>query len=178
MRVCDSCLLVALLACMLAVGCSDEVDVPCEPDCTNRHCGLDPLCGESCGICATNEDCTEAGVCECNNVTCNDLCCTSGQVCHQDACCLPDCTDKQCGGDGCGGSCGDCSDGFVCNAEGQCVEESQFAHEYQCITAGGSHLSSDHYRLKLFIAPTQPVGSGSSQSYRIRFGPGSINAPQ
>jgi hypothetical protein len=28
--------------------------------------------------------------------------------------CVPDCTDKECGSDGCGGSCGDCTNGDVC----------------------------------------------------------------
>ncbi len=34
--------------------------------------------------------------------------------------CTPDCTGKECGDDGCGGSCGTCEDGFVCQ-DGQCV---------------------------------------------------------
>jgi len=36
-------------------------------------------------------------------------------------CCFPDCGSKVCGDDGCGGSCGVCDDGFVCN-EGTCGE--------------------------------------------------------
>jgi len=35
--------------------------------------------------------------------------------------CEPDCTDKACGDDGCGGSCGDCEAGTECNPTGQCV---------------------------------------------------------
>jgi hypothetical protein len=35
--------------------------------------------------------------------------------------CTPDCTGKDCGSDGCGGSCGDCSNGQVCDASGACV---------------------------------------------------------
>jgi LruC domain-containing protein len=31
--------------------------------------------------------------------------------------CEADCDDKECGSDGCGGSCGDCDDGFTCNSE-------------------------------------------------------------
>lgn len=34
--------------------------------------------------------------------------------------CNPDCTDRACGGDGCGGSCGTCSGGDTCDAVGQC----------------------------------------------------------
>ncbi len=35
--------------------------------------------------------------------------------------CTPNCTNKQCGGDGCGGSCGTCTSG-ICNSTGNCVE--------------------------------------------------------
>ncbi|MBW2990786.1 hypothetical protein KY348_03710 [Candidatus Woesearchaeota archaeon] len=34
--------------------------------------------------------------------------------------CIPDCVGKECGGDGCGGSCGSCSGGETCQ-NGQCV---------------------------------------------------------
>ena len=34
--------------------------------------------------------------------------------------CTPDCTDKECGDDGCFGSCGECSEGFSCLPEGTC----------------------------------------------------------
>jgi hypothetical protein len=36
--------------------------------------------------------------------------------------CEPDCTEKECGKDGCGGSCGDCEQGFECTADGLCLE--------------------------------------------------------
>ena len=35
-------------------------------------------------------------------------------------CCTPSCDGLECGADGCGGSCGDCEDGSLCNAEGLC----------------------------------------------------------
>ena len=38
--------------------------------------------------------------------------------------CTPDCEDKQCGSDGCGGSCGDCDDGDPCNGVETCDEGS------------------------------------------------------
>jgi len=34
--------------------------------------------------------------------------------------CTPNCAGKQCGDDGCGGSCGTCEDGFFCNQEYSC----------------------------------------------------------
>ena len=36
--------------------------------------------------------------------------------------CLSSCADKDCGDDGCGGNCGVCSDGTVCDPDGQCVD--------------------------------------------------------
>ncbi len=39
--------------------------------------------------------------------------------------CEPDCEGVECGSDGCGGSCGGCSGGMVCNYAGQCVEEGE-----------------------------------------------------
>ena len=36
--------------------------------------------------------------------------------------CVPNCTGLQCGGDGCGGSCGTCPGNQSCNANGQCGE--------------------------------------------------------
>gem|GEM_PF-603943 len=42
----------------------------------------------------------------------------------QNATCTPNCAGKECGSDGCSGSCGDCSSygaGYTCNATGRCV---------------------------------------------------------
>lgn len=35
--------------------------------------------------------------------------------------CVPDCAGKQCGDDGCGGTCGDCADSDICGADFTCV---------------------------------------------------------
>jgi len=36
---------------------------PCESGCEARVCGLDPVCGESCGRCPTGQTCTSQGTC-------------------------------------------------------------------------------------------------------------------
>ena len=36
--------------------------------------------------------------------------------------CLSDCEGKECGDDGCGGSCGECEAGFTCEPDGTCFE--------------------------------------------------------
>ena len=44
-------------------GCGGE-SAECQPDCLGRVCGLDPVCGESCGECTgETEYCTEVGLC-------------------------------------------------------------------------------------------------------------------
>ena len=59
----------------------------------------------------------------CNNVSCGD--CGVGFVCGSSATCVPfpckpDCSKgKQCGSDGCGGSCGSCKGGYVCYGDTQ-----------------------------------------------------------
>ncbi len=40
-----------------------DMGPPCEPDCTGLQCGLDPLCGESCGDCLTTQACGNGGQC-------------------------------------------------------------------------------------------------------------------
>ncbi len=37
-----------------------------------------------------------------------------------EATCVPDCGDRECGDDGCGGSCGECGPGFQCGPTGAC----------------------------------------------------------
>ena len=87
----------------------DVVDPPdCETACANKECGDGGVAGCNCGVCAEGLTCNETtGMCE-------DIC-------------VPDCTGKQCGPDGCGGSCGLCPcvgcppDATICNeTTGQC----------------------------------------------------------
>lgn len=50
--------------------------------------------------------------------------CANGQACDgagQCVMCTPDCTNKMCGDNGCGGSCGTCTGQLTCNGAGQCV---------------------------------------------------------
>ena len=81
-------------------GCGDDVGSPgkknilchCDPVCTPGVCDVDDSCGGLCG-CGEMGTCVE-GACVCNGV--------------------PDCTNRECGDDGCGGSCGDCAGGLSC----------------------------------------------------------------
>ena len=68
-----------------------------------------------------------------SNGSCNTLLCKAGAgwdgptgngtpngAALKSTTCTPTCVGKQCGGDGCGGSCGTCASGQVCSANGTC----------------------------------------------------------
>ena len=120
-----------------------DADVPevCTPECVGKVCGPDG-CGGSCGTCAgarlceqgacvCPEECSPSGKKECvddtHYRTCGDLnsddClewttspCTEGDTCHDEGICdcTPSCAGKECGDNGCGGSCGGCTNGKTC----------------------------------------------------------------
>lgn len=85
-----------------------DVPLPCVPvtcETLGFNCGaIDDQCGNtlSCGLCTPPNACGAGG---------------NAQVCG----CSPDCEDKTCGDDGCGGVCGACEDPTPnCNGEGVC----------------------------------------------------------
>ena len=67
-------------------------------------------------------------------------------------CCATDCTDKECGDDGCGGSCGECGEGLVCQW-GKCLDTT--AATYKLIPAGEFIMGS-------------PDGSGATPAEKCR----------
>ncbi len=72
------------------------------------------MCGGSSGSCYCDDYCFDAGDC------CADICdhCDMYLQCG----CEPSCDGKECGDDGCYGSCGSCGPGFGCNPAGMCEE--------------------------------------------------------
>jgi sugar lactone lactonase YvrE len=95
-----------------AQGCCDlgTLAYCAEGQLVKKDCGQEPACGWS--------EATGAYACG-----------TAGQPDPSGALpklcpwvCMPDCTDKQCGPDGCGGSCGACEKGQVCTDTFQCVD--------------------------------------------------------
>jgi len=81
--------------------------------CTAGQCGDESI--ENC--CENDLDCDD------NNPCTTEVCYTS-QCLYQNVndCCEPDCASKQCGDDGCGGSCGSCEDDQICSTGGLCTE--------------------------------------------------------
>lgn len=49
------------------------------------------------------------------------MCSNELAVCVDGVCCIADCAGRQCGDDGCGGSCGTCTGDDACSFNGQCV---------------------------------------------------------
>ena len=49
-------------------------------------------------------------------------------VCADESC-QPSCIGKECGPDGCGGSCGSCLEDSLCNADQTCISEFNFAYQ-------------------------------------------------
>lgn len=128
---------------------SDCFPQDCVPDCSGLDCGLDPVCGSSCGTCDGGKTC-QTGQCiqvhpncptdkDCSGLdcgpdpVCGESCgecddgegCQSGQCVQVDPDCPEDrdCTDISCGPDPvCGESCGICDFGANCQ-DGQCISE-------------------------------------------------------
>ena len=118
-------------------------DDTCTPDCTDKECGEDG-CDGSCGVCNNPPNDTWCydeiiltkyidadGVCNsgvCIYKTYNTDCengCEDGKCLD----CVPDCTDKECGSDGCGGSCGDC---IGCNGIDNMLCNNGICQQYPC----------------------------------------------
>ena len=104
----------------------------CVPSCAGKECGPDG-CGQTCGACPAMSDC-EDGICVCPYEICENTCCEFGQVCSAGLCCTPDCVGKNCGSDGCSGTCGTCPGANDVCQDGVCV----------CIpTCAGKECGSD-----------------------------------
>ncbi|TNF34233.1 MAG: hypothetical protein EP329_07475, partial [Deltaproteobacteria bacterium] len=91
----------------LAAGCGSDpgagTDTTCVPECGDRVCGFDPVCGTSCGICAAGAPCDDGQcVAACVPKTCAEVGVTCGAA-----------------DDGCGGTlaCDLCAPGTRCEGD-------------------------------------------------------------
>ena len=155
----------------------------CVPNCSGKTCG-DDGCGGSCGSCTGRTQC-EKGKCACRHdckageskclgsgsyERCEqdtDGCryfksqnCKSGQVCKNGSCCASACGTKECGPDGCGGSCGTCSKRASCTS-GKCV------CKHECAENAGQCIGTGSYKECLkdtggcrYWAPVKACGKG------------------
>lgn len=82
----------------------------------SANCGA---CGVRCSACQV----CSGGQCVSNGDLCCGVRCRKGSTCiagQCDATCAPRCQGKQCGDDGCGGSCGTCAANQICANGGKC----------------------------------------------------------
>lgn len=100
--------------------CADGQCSPPPPRCGDDACNGDEDCGTcpaDCGNCcgdgacdAANENCATCPAdCDCEG---DDRCDAQAQMCEA---CAPQCAGRECGADGCGGTCGDCAEGVDCD---------------------------------------------------------------
>jgi hypothetical protein len=96
-------------------GCND-----CEAECsTSNNC--EPDCGCPSGLEACSSGCSDTSTDRFNCGACGAVCVGSRSVCTNSMCsCTPDCTGRECGDDGCGGSCGSCDMSVCDSVDGTC----------------------------------------------------------
>ena len=104
---------------------SNELPPPEEPEEPEEPGGQEePVYEENCSelngeVCQVDWTCNQTEV----ETPDTNFCCLG--ICEAPADCVPNCTDMQCGGDGCGGSCGNCtidfSSEFYCDSEFICI---------------------------------------------------------
>lgn len=110
--------------------CEGQVCVPLEFFCEGieiHQCNDAGSGSEFVLTCDDDIDCT-IDACfdgECSNKPSSPSCCVpecgEGLECKDFQCtCKPDCSDKECGSDGCGGSCGECKKQYKCSS-GKCL---------------------------------------------------------
>ncbi len=125
----------------------------CTPDCGDRECGMDPVCGTlSCGTCsAPTPSCNAQGMCVVD--------------------CTPNCTERECGPDPeCQTSCGTCSEPTPdCNALGVCVGE--------CIPDCGNHVCGMDPECGTLSCGTCPAGETCTGAGQCQAGPVTDECP-
>lgn len=165
-------LLSAALGCMVAAACSVQPSAACR---SASDCGAGWSCfaGECRKLCNRNQDCWPPAV-GCVEGICRIMppraCTTDGEcadtastdVCTVDQICV------------CGAAGMPCLLGQICGASG-CYELNVGPQAFG-LTAGGGASTSEHYRLRLFVAPLSPVGATTSDNYRLRLGPATLGA--
>ncbi len=93
----------------------------CPVDC-GQCCG-DGVCrpehGEHCGTCLADCGCADDERCDVGDRVCVEAC-------------VPDCGGRECGPDGCNGSCGGCDGDAVCNGAGECQDLPAACGDAEC----------------------------------------------
>ena len=101
-------------------GTCGTVTNNCQQPVECGSCACDPACG-ACLTCQERGP-KAPGACVTDAAQQGQSCGSDGKVCQPDGtcACVPACFDKDCGPDGCGGSCGACGNDQVCTTADQC----------------------------------------------------------
>jgi len=115
-----------------AVSCLEEGGFHVEPCAGSKHCDQGQCVPQKCTPGEPLCDGALATVCDewgGGPAPGGQDCEAAGTFCVDGECivCYPNCFGKMCGGDGCGGTCGDCNDGDVCTID-SCEEEIFVCH--------------------------------------------------
>lgn len=114
--------------------CLHDADCP-GGICVNQTCKADPCkngvkggdetgvdCGGHCAPCPVGKGCSGPSDCQTGHCAWG-VCCTPNECgsCYE-PCCVPKCSGRECGDDGCGGSCGTCDAVDDCDTQsGECL---------------------------------------------------------
>ena len=101
--------------------------------CVDGHCQYQ--CVEGASYC--DGVCTSLSSDPLNCGACGNVCSGPNPSCYQGTCshCTPNCPERWCGGDGCGGECA-CPSGTYCESDGWCYDENPCAFPF--ILCGGA----------------------------------------
>ncbi len=92
--------------------------------CTTGEVCRGGVCGGGGAVVCDDENACTVDACDpavgCAPVPVEERAPCPGGVCSDGACCAPDCDGRECGDDGCGGTCGACEDGAECLDGGIC----------------------------------------------------------
>lgn len=110
-------------------GASGE-DSSCTPDCIDRECGPDPVCGESCGNCKAGYDCVSGACISATPIKANSDTCSDDSECASDNCGENLLGERHCYGDS--GPNEICSDSFDC-ASGVCMGDTILGSSMICV---------------------------------------------
>ena len=173
--------------------CVTPFCLPEEPGCDSNSvvvCNATGTEWVSVQVCGENQYCVDAAcqdqICEpgalfCEGpllLTCNDMgsaiidevdCSDDGLYCSGGECvnCQPECTGKECGDDGCGGTCGSCPDNTPC-VGGFCPNPCELA-EYEGGSQGCEFWSLDLDNIeggqyeKIGLVVAVPAGNGAAE---------------
>lgn len=109
----------------------ESCPVPCEEDPSKKMCVGDVLLGACSNGFRTCEDCAATGKMCVENLELGEAHCALRTFLNPE--CIPECDGVVCGADGCGGSCGFCPEGGICDA-GVCWEKGASCDESENVS--------------------------------------------